>query len=67
MDKPGGPARTARIDLRSAHFWDITAVGARRKVVTRMRAHGTRVEVTGLNQASATMGDRFGALVHEEP
>jgi SulP family sulfate permease len=48
------------IDLSRAHFWDITAVAALDKVVLKLRREGTEVEVLGLNQASATIVDRFG-------
>lgn len=41
-----------RIDVSQAHFWDVTAVAALRKVVERLRKHGSTVEVTGMNQAS---------------
>lgn len=47
------------IDLHQAHFWDITAVAALDKVVLRFRREGAQVEVRGLNQASATIVDRF--------
>jgi len=53
------------IDLSQAHFWDITAVSALDKVVLKFRREGTEVEVQGLNQASATIVDRFG--VHDKP
>ena len=53
------------IDLSQAHFWDITAVSALDKVVLKFRREGTEVEVLGLNQASATIVDRFG--VHDKP
>ncbi|MDP3976986.1 MAG: SulP family inorganic anion transporter [Pseudomonas sp.] len=53
------------IDLSRAHFWDITAVAALDKVVLKFRREGTEVEVLGLNQASATIVDRFG--VHDKP
>ncbi|WP_442909217.1 SulP family inorganic anion transporter [Halopseudomonas sp.] len=53
------------IDLSRAHFWDITAVGALDKVVLKFRREGTEVAVIGLNQASATIVDRFG--VHDKP
>ena len=53
------------IDLSSAHFWDITAVSSLDKVVIKFRREGTEVEVLGLNQASATIVDRFG--VHDKP
>ncbi|PIA67049.1 SulP family inorganic anion transporter [Ectopseudomonas toyotomiensis] len=53
------------IDLTHAHFWDITAVAALDKVVIKFRREGTEVEVLGLNEASATIVDRFG--VHDKP
>jgi len=53
------------IDLCQAHFWDITAVAGLDKVVLRFRREGTAVEVIGLNQASATIVDRFA--VHDKP
>lgn len=53
------------IDLTHAHFWDITAVAALDKVVIKFRREGTEVEVVGLNEASATMVDRFG--IHDKP
>jgi len=48
-----------RIDVSRAHFWDITAVSALDKVVLKFRREGTEVEVIGLNEASATMVDKF--------
>ena len=53
-----------RIDVSRAHFWDITAVSALDKVVLKFRREGTEVEVIGLNEASATMVDRFA--VHDK-
>ena len=53
------------IDLTEAHFWDITAVDALDRVVIKFRREGTEVEVIGLNQASATIVDRFA--VHDKP
>ncbi|QFS86317.1 MULTISPECIES: SulP family inorganic anion transporter [unclassified Marinobacter] len=53
------------IDLSRAHFWDITAVAALDKAVVKFRREGADVEVIGLNQASATIVDRFG--VHDKP
>ncbi len=52
------------IDVGRAHFWDITAVSALDKIVIKFRREGTDVEVIGLNEASATMVDRFG--VHDK-
>jgi SulP family sulfate permease len=54
-----------RIDLSRAHFWDITAVSALDKAVLKFRREGAEVELIGLNEASATMVDRFG--VHDKP
>lgn len=53
------------IDLTEAHFWDITAVAALDKAVLKFRREGTEVEVVGLNQASATIVDKFA--VHDKP
>ncbi|MFK8018748.1 MAG: SulP family inorganic anion transporter [Pseudomonadales bacterium] len=53
------------IDLKRAHFWDITAVGALDKAVIKFRREGAVVEVRGLNEASETIVDRFG--VHDKP
>ncbi|WP_417565660.1 SulP family inorganic anion transporter [Marinobacter sp.] len=53
------------IDLSRAHFWDITAVGALDKAVIKFRREGAEVEVIGLNEASATIVDRFG--LHDKP
>ncbi|SEG65298.1 SulP family inorganic anion transporter [Bosea lathyri] len=52
------PERVA-IDVSQAHFWDISAVGALDKAVLKLRRNGAEVTVTGLNEASATMIDRF--------
>ncbi len=54
-----------RIDVSRAHFWDITAISALDKVVMKFRREGTTTEVIGLNEASATMIDRFA--VHDKP
>ena len=52
------------IDVSRAHFWDITAVSALDKVVLKFRREGAQVEVRGLNEASATLIDKFG--VHDK-
>jgi SulP family sulfate permease len=49
-----------RIDVGQAHFWDITAIGALDEIVLKLRRHGAKVEVIGLNKASSTMVERFG-------
>ncbi len=53
------------IDLSQAHFWDITAVSALDGVVIKFRREGIAVDVIGLNEASATIVDRFA--VHDKP
>ncbi len=53
------------IDLSQAHFWDITAVSALDKVVIKFRREGADVDLIGMNEASATLVDRFG--VHDKP
>ena len=53
------------IDLHRAHFWDITSVSALDKAVLKFRREGADVELTGLNEASSTIIDRFG--VHDKP
>jgi SulP family sulfate permease len=54
------------IDLTHAHFWDITAISALDKIVFKFRRLGAQVEVHGLNQASATLVERFGAHNKED-
>jgi len=53
------------LDVSGAHFWDISAVGALDKVVIKLRREGTKVEVVGLNAASATLIGRFAT--HDKP
>lgn len=52
------------IDVSSAHFWDISSVGALDKVVLKFRRDGTEVNVTGLNEASATLIGRVA--IHDK-
>lgn len=53
------------IDLRHAHFWDITAVNSLDKVVIKFRREGAKVVVVGMNEATETVVDKFG--VHNDP
>ncbi|MDD2947898.1 MAG: SulP family inorganic anion transporter [Rugosibacter sp.] len=53
-----------RIDVSRAHFWDITAVSALDKVVIKFRREATEVEVIGMDEASATLVDKFA--VHDK-
>jgi SulP family sulfate permease len=43
----------------SAHFWDISGVGALDKIIARLRREGRMVEVVGYNRASADIVDRL--------
>jgi SulP family sulfate permease len=52
------------IDVTRAHFWDISSVGALDKVVLKFRRDGARVDVVGLNEASATLIERVA--VHDK-
>jgi SulP family sulfate permease len=54
-----------RIDVTHAHFWDISAVAMLDKVVLKFRREGVRVELIGLNEASATIVDRLA--IHDKP
>jgi SulP family sulfate permease len=53
------------IDVSKAHFWDISAVGTLDKAILKFRREGTEVEMIGLNEASASMVDRFA--IHDKP
>jgi sulfate permease, SulP family len=53
------PLERVLIDVGAAHLWDITSIGALDKVVLKFRKHGVAVEITGLNEASAHMMERF--------
>ena len=50
--------------MSRAHFWDITAVSALDKIVIKFRREGTEVEVIGMNEASATLVDKFA--IHDK-
>lgn len=56
---------TVQIDLCHAHFWDITAVSSLDKVVLKFRRAGKTVDIVGLNEASATLVDKFA--IHNKP
>lgn len=56
---------SVEIDVREAHFWDISAIAALDRVVVKFRREGTAVELVGVTEASATMIDRFAE--HDKP
>jgi SulP family sulfate permease len=64
IDYQDVPAKV-RIDVGSAHFWDVTAIAALDDIVLKLRRHGAEVEIVGLNQASSTMVERFAT--HHRP
>ena len=53
------------LDLTNAHLWDGSAVGAIDKVVLNFMRNGTKVNLVGMNEASATLIDRIA--VHDKP
>lgn len=57
--------KLVRIDVSRAHFWDISAIAALDKVVLSFKREGTEVQVIGLNEASATLVDKFS--LHNDP
>ncbi len=52
------------IDLTHSHLWDQSAVIAIDKVVLKFRAHGSDVELVGMNEASATLIDKLA--IHDK-
>lgn len=58
-------AKNIEIDLNQAHFWDVTAVESLDKVVLKFKREGANVTLIGVNEASATIIDRFG--IHDDP
>ncbi|MEO0537360.1 MAG: SulP family inorganic anion transporter [Cyanobacteria bacterium P01_A01_bin.123] len=58
------PVEFVTIDLTHAHLWDQSAVDAVDKVVFRFRRRNVKVELIGLNEASATLLDRL-AIHHK--
>ena len=59
------PVERVRLDLTHAHIWDVTGVNAVDKVVLKFRRAGRDIEVLGLNDASATIMDKFA--MHDRP
>ena len=59
--------KRVRINVSAAHFWDISAIAALDKVVLSFKREGAEVEIVGLNEASATLVERFGAHSQAKP
>ncbi|SEV97604.1 STAS domain-containing protein [Luteibacter sp. 329MFSha] len=49
------------VDVSEAHFWDLTAVGFFEKVMSKFRLAGERIEIVGMNEASAALVKQLGA------
>ena len=47
------------IDLSAAHIWDASTVAALDAITTKYESRGKQVEITGLNESSATMHGRL--------
>jgi sulfate permease, SulP family len=52
------------IDLTHAHLWDQSAIAALDKVILNFRRQGVKVDVVGLNEASATLVDKLA--IHDK-
>ena len=50
---------TVIIDVHDAHFWDISATGILDKIVERLKNEGKTVELIGMNEASATLVEKY--------
>lgn len=48
------------IDLTHAHIWDVTSVSMLDTVVNKFKKNGIDVKVSGLNEASSIMIDKYG-------
>jgi SulP family sulfate permease len=57
--------RRVRLDLSTAHIWDLTGVNAIDMAVLKFRRAGAEVEVIAMNEASATIMDKLA--VHDQP
>ena len=53
------------INVKRAHFYDVTSVTALDKVVIKLRREGADVKIIGLNSTSQTMLDKFA--IHDNP
>lgn len=58
-------AKRVTIDVSRAHIWDISGVAALDDIVLKFRRNGAEVELVGMNEASATIVDRFAQ--HDDP
>ncbi|MFL4473342.1 SulP family inorganic anion transporter [Paeniglutamicibacter sp. MACA_103] len=47
------------IDMHASHLWDVSTLAALDAITAKYEAAGTRVEIVGLNEASAAMRQRM--------
>ncbi|MFJ1298331.1 SulP family inorganic anion transporter [Pseudomonadota bacterium AL_CKDN230030165-1A_HGKHYDSX7] len=55
------------LDVTQAHFWDITAIEALDRIVEKFRRNGIDTVVMGLNEASATLVQKYGRHDKQAP
>ncbi len=53
------PVKSITIDVSRAYLWDISSVGALDRIVLKYRRAGVEVTIKGLNEASASLMDRY--------
>lgn len=53
------------LDVHNAHFWDISATGMLDKIAARLKNEGKQVEIIGLNEASASLVEKYSE--HDRP
>jgi SulP family sulfate permease len=58
FDYVGAPKNVV-IDLSQAHVWDASTVAALDAITQKFESKGKRVEIVGLNEASAAIHDRL--------
>lgn len=58
FDYAGDPDRVV-IDLSAAHVWDASSAAALDAITAKYGQRGKRVEITGLNEASARLHGRL--------
>ena len=51
------------IDLTHAHIWDITSVNMLESVVNKFKQQGISVHITGLNEASSTLIEKYNSSI----
>lgn len=58
FDYAGDPEHVT-VDLSAAHIWDASTVAALDAITTKYESRGKQVEITGLNEPSATLHGRL--------